>query len=170
METVHIVTAISRPDKLPTICESLIDATRSAKFLRFVWHWRFDIERSGIDYANKIKNEMLDDISDGWVWILDDDTIVHPMMFLEFESQVSDDIDAFVMHQLRSDGMILVGCPENNRVNHIDSNQAIIRRSAIDNVRMSSDYNADGQFLETVLAKCRIHYANKVLCFHNALS
>lgn len=168
METVHIITAISRPENIDKVCRTLVPATMYCKNTKFVWHWIFDIRRSGIAYAHQIKNQMVDDIQDGWVWILDDDTSVHPDIFLEFEKDIN--CDAFVVCQKRADGRILIASPENNRVDHIDSNQAIIRRSTIGDHRMTEDYAGDGYFLEAVLKDCNyIRYSDKILCYHNML-
>lgn len=163
---IHVITAITRPENLPRICMSLAKAAVEAN-IDIVWHWRFDLDKNFVG-GHKIKNDAIDDIQDGWIWILDDDTSVNPDLFLEL-SKVEEDVDALVVSQSRADGWILKAAPENSRVDAIDAGQAIIRRSAIGKNRLAEVYNGDGIFLEAVLKNCNVKYSDKILSYHNII-
>lgn len=163
---INIVTAITRPENLSNICPSLTVAAVRAD-VDIVWHWAFDLKKENIG-GQKIKNDVLDNIVDGWVWILDDDTTVHPDIFAEFKKTIGN-AQAFVVSQQRKDGYILTASPENSRVNKIDAGQAIVHRSAIGDCRLPELYNGDGIYLEEVLQNCEVVYSDKILSYHNAI-
>ena len=75
----HVLTAVSRPENLGQIAESLAVAVERAEYGvdLAVALGMFDPDRQHVG-GQALKNDMLDDIDDGWVWILDDDTLAHP--------------------------------------------------------------------------------------------
>ena len=167
----HVLTAVTRPENLDRIGQSLGDAiTASEGFVDVCWHLRFDLEQWHVG-GQKLKNDMLDEITDGWVWILDDDTKVHPQLFerLRDKLTVHPAVDALVVSQKRSDGGILLAARANVKVTLIDIGQAIMRRDLIGDERIPIDYSGDGMFLETVLAGADVIFVNDVLSLHNAL-
>lgn len=163
----HVVTAITRPSNLTLIAESLAVACARAQ-CDLVWHWRHDWDHAHIG-GQKLKNDALDAIVDGWVWFLDDDTLADariPGLIREHERVV----DAIVVEQQRADGRILPVGPEHVAVGSIDIGQAIIRRSAIADARIPEHYDGDGMFLASVLPRIRVAYLPIVASYHNALA
>src|SRR3990167_1261604 len=95
---IHALTACSRPENLTKVGLSLAHAARGHDVH---WHVRFDLEREHVG-GQAVKNRLLDEISDGWVWILDDDTIVHPDLFSRAaECAALTGIEAIVVSQRR---------------------------------------------------------------------
>jgi hypothetical protein len=157
----HILTAITRPENLPQLAQSLAPAN-----LDLVWHWRFDLARAHVG-GQALKNAMLDSITDGWVWILDDDTLAMPALFerlvvLEAEHP---DADAFAVSQLLRGGAVRHATPDALRLDHIDVGQLIIRRDAIGDTRLDLSYGGDGLWVEALVAK-----GVRVVCVDEALS
>lgn len=165
----HIITALSRPWNLNVIAGSIATAYARASEGDLTWHLRFDPERQHVG-GQALKNAMLDDIPDGWVWILDDDTLVHER-FLEVVSALADEhLDAIVVSQRRNDGRVLVASAENAVVGAIDAGQAILNRRLIAGNRIPRTYAGDGRWLEKLLWGANVLYEEDVLSLHNVLS
>jgi hypothetical protein len=164
----HIVTAITRPANLGKIAASLAAAACTAR-IDLVWHWRFDWQRDHVG-GQKLKNDALDEIDDGWVWMLDDDTIAHSEILQAWAQHARHEgVGAVVFGQSRADGRILVANEQNVRVGHIDIGQAFLRRDIIGEHRLPEHYDGDGMFLEAVLPDSGAIYDNRLLSFHNRL-
>ena len=168
MTRLHVITAITRPANLGAIAASLAAACATAR-VDLTWHWVFDWDHAHIG-GQKRKNDALDAIGDGWVWMLDDDTVAHSEILQAWLRWArTDGVDAVVFGQTRADGRILEANAEHARVGHIDIGQAIIRRDSIADTRLEEHYDADGVFLETVLPRISTIYDNRYLSFHNRL-
>jgi len=164
----HVITAITRPANLGVIAASLAAACATAR-VDVVWHWVFDWDCAHVG-GQKRKNDALDSITDGWVWMLDDDTVAHSEILQAWKSHAqSDGVDAVVFGQTRADGRVLDSGLEHARVGYIDIGQAIIRRASIADTRLEEHYDADGVFLEAVLPRIATIYDNRYLSFHNRL-
>ena len=164
----HIVTAVTRPANLGMIAASLAAAACTAR-IDLVWHWRFDWQREHVG-GQKLKNDALDAITEGWVWMLDDDTIAHSEILQAWSQHARHDgVRAVVFGQSRADGRILVADEQNVRVGHIDIGQAFLRRDIIGEHRLPEHYDGDGMFLEVVLPDSGVIYDNRLLSFHNRL-
>ena len=168
MTRLHVITAVTRPQNLGEIAASLAAASVTAG-TDVVWHWHFDLERNHIG-GQKPKNDALDTITDGWVWILDDDTIVHSEILIAWKQHAQDGATAVVFGQTRADGRTLVSGLERVRVGDIDIGQAILRRDVIGEHRLAESYEGDGVFLEAVLPNTSAIYDNRFLSFHNRLA
>jgi hypothetical protein len=163
----HVLTAVTRPENLPRLAASL---TVAAPPVEILWHWRFDPECGHIG-GHALKNAMLDEIADGWCWILDDDTVAHPLLFERLVEVIDSETEAVVVNQERADGRYLVARPEDVRPGWIDVGQAIIRRDLIGEHRMPLNDLGDGLLLEEILLSCEnVVYLNETLSYHNALS
>lgn len=166
-----VLTAVSRPWNLNVIAGSLATALARAP-VDLTWHLRFDPLREHVG-GQALKNEMLDGISDGWVWILDDDTLVHER-FLEVVAPIADahpHLDAIVVSQRRNDGRVLQASAEKAVLGEIDAGQAILSRAFIANYRIPETYAGDGVWLETLLHdRDSVVYEESVLSLHNVLS
>lgn len=164
----NVLTAVSRPENLALLADSLAIAV-SRSNVRVIWRWLFDLERENVG-GQAIKNTLLDEVPDGeWVWIVDDDTLVHEEILRLVEAFPS--YDAVVFSQTRSDGRVLPACQENVGVGGIDIGQAFLRRELIGKHRIPLDYNGDGMFLAAVLAPtANVLYHPAALSLHNAIS
>jgi hypothetical protein len=162
-ERLHVLTACSRPENLARVAESI--AAAACEPWEVCWHVRLDRAREHVG-GQALKNRMLDQITDGWVCFLDDDTVMHP----DFLTAVAENQDAHmvVVSQRRTDGRTLVAAAANMRVGHVDIGQAAIRRERIDS-SIPEHYEGDGVFLADVAATARVAYVAEVLSFHNAL-
>ncbi|HEY6206289.1 MAG TPA: hypothetical protein VIW21_09005, partial [Chthoniobacterales bacterium] len=84
----HILTAVTRPENLPKLAESLIPAATAG--VELAWHLGYDLERRHVA-GQAVKNRLLDRIGPGrdWVWILDDDNTAHPEFFRRLTETVA---------------------------------------------------------------------------------
>lgn len=128
---------------------------------------KLDQERKHVG-GQRIKNEILSSIKDGWVWVLDDDTTVHEDLFRVVSANRNH--DAVVVSQDRPDmGAVLVASRENIRVSGIDIGQAVIRREVIGDARIPETYDGDGSFLQEVLAEANVAFVEESLSLYNSL-
>jgi hypothetical protein len=160
----HILTACTRPQNLPFMAESL----RAWGSADFIWHVRFDWRGRHVG-GQAVKNKLLDEIHDGWILVLDDDTVVHPALWRTFQKHRHGDAAAIVVSQQHSVLGVLHAAHVNVMIGTIDIGQAIIRREAIGNYRIPETYAGDGEFLSAVLPSVEAVYIDEILSFHNAL-
>ena len=136
------------------------------------WHWRFDVERQNVG-GQAVKNAIIDEIRDGWVWMLDDDTVAHPDVLSTVSECLRRDLSlqAIIVGQRRNMREDLVADPGHIVPGFCDVGQAFLRRDLIGEYRIPIDYNGDGLFLHSVLkGNNRVAYLSDVLSFHNAIS
>lgn len=158
-ETLHIVTACARPDHLAAIIESL-------KPYGWVhWHVMFDIEKTAVG-GQALKNRMISEIRDGWVWVLDDDNLPSPGLLNKVRSLINsgDPTDGYIFSQTRH-GKLIPAMPP--KVGETDAAQAIIRRQAIDTF-IPHDYSGDGAWLCEIWKSKRLSLAPDVVVSYNA--
>jgi len=132
------------------------------------------------DYGHQFINDAIDLIQDGWIYVLDDDNILHEDFIQTLTSKIieSPDKRAFIFDQKVggkdfSGVDIRVANPENMRVGHIDMAQFLLRRDLIGEMRLKSgDYKADGYFIEDVYKSNPedFFFINQVLCYYNYLT
>lgn len=159
---IHVLTAVTRPENLTEIGYSLARAAQRAE-ADVVWHLRFDLEHRYVG-GQQVKNELLDGIEDGWVWVLDDDTLVHPDLFTYLDPAY----DALVVSMLLEGGL-LHAAEKNVVLGGIDIGQAIISRELIGEERILPAYDGDGRFLETLLRGVNVLYVPEELTYYNAI-
>jgi hypothetical protein len=160
----HVLTACSHPENLVRVGASV--AAVWCHPWEICWHVRFDVERQHVG-GQALKNQMLDQITDGWVCFLDDDTVLHRDWLACADTWEQDMI---VVSQLRSDGRVLAAAPENMRVGHVDIGQILVTRDAIGDLRIHEHYEGDGVFIAALAAfTSRVSYVPNVLSYHNAL-
>ncbi len=169
----HILTAVTRPHNLPEIGESIMEAKDRAPDVDLTWHRLFDRDREYVG-GQVLKNRMLNNISDGWVCILDDDTIMHHQ-FLRKVSRHADAwrkaMNAIVVSQRRTTNVVLKAAPENLKVGLVDAGQVVIRRNVIGNTRIPEYYAGDGEWIQDLLyGQPDVLFMPDVLSLHNALS
>lgn len=160
----HVLTAVTRPENLAEIGRSLERAIARAD-ADVVWHLRFDPSQEHVG-GQQIKNELLEEIEDGWIWFLDDDTLVHPDIF----THLDEDYDA-VVFSMQYDDHRLHADPKNAKHGEIDIGQAILKRALIGEDRILPLYDGDGHFLEHLLGRenARVLYIDEIRTYYNAI-
>lgn len=153
METLHVITACSRPYLISDIAKAF---DLREKNLRYAvrWHIAFQHPKQIDNHGTVKMNEMIELIpADDWVWILDDDNLVHPQFFdmlnCVFEVYANHK-KAFVFSQNRADvlGPVLKADPDNMRVGRVDTAQVVFKKSLLGPVRLPDSHVADGIFYE----------------------
>lgn len=170
MIRVHVLTACTRPDNLSRVGSSVCASAGPDFDIR--WHVAFDPQREHVG-GQGVKNRLLRQATDGWVLILDDDTLLHPGLLPRLRSTLAADtrVDMLVVAQERSDGRILTPSRETIGVGHVDIGQAVVLRSTLGELRIPELYEGDGIFLEQVCERARHPvFLDEVLSFHNALA
>lgn len=131
------------------------------------------------DYGHQFINEAIDSIKDGWVYVLDDDNVLHEDFISTLTKYISENPDkrAFIFDQ-KVDGKdftkldVRVAKPENMRVQHIDMAQFLLKRDLISDKRLRfGDYKADGYFIEEIFNTNPedFLFINQILSYYNFL-
>jgi hypothetical protein len=163
-ERLHVITACSRPENLTRVGESI--AAAACDPWEVCWHVRFDLARDHVG-GQALKNRMLDQITDGWVTVIDDDTLMHPDLLAVASAYRAKDM--LVVSQRRADGRFLAAKPENMRVGQVDIGQVVVRREFIGGARIPENYEGDGEFIAFLTAAANAAYLWNEVSFHNAL-
>ncbi len=166
----HILTAITRPENLPALAASLTGAL--AHGVAVCWHWLADSEHAAIG-GQALKNQMLDAIADGWVWVLDDDNTAHPDFFdvLSQAAREHPDARAFVLSQELPGGTVRHADAAAMRVDHVDIAQVVLRRDLIGDARLDLSYGGDGMLIEQLHRHYPTDfvYIDRPVCYYNRL-
>ena len=165
----NVLTAVSRPENLSLMADSLAAAAQRAPNVDVCWRWRFDLERRNIG-GQALKNELIEQVPSGeWVWVLDDDTLAHDdvLRLAEFYMPTC---RAIIFSQHRNERETLIARPENMVVGMCDIGQAFLQRDLIGEHRIPLDYNGDGLFLQAVLAGASVVYHPAAVSLHNSIS
>jgi len=118
--------------------------------------------------GNYQRNCALEAVTDGWVYFLDDDTLIHPELFDELAKVKT---GAVAFGQLLKDS-VRSASPATMKVCQIDMGQAAIRREVIGDTRFALGiYEADGIFIETVYNSDpdKWSFIDKPLSYYNKL-
>jgi glycosyltransferase involved in cell wall biosynthesis len=128
------------------------------------------------DFGHNLINMILDEINEGWIYILDDDNQIHPDFWKEIpDTLLNTDKKAIVFDQ-RIDYKDFTGqemriaSPENMRVSGVDSAQYILNRNLISSYRLpKGNYIADSMWAETIYNSDTqsFGFINKELCYYN---
>jgi glycosyltransferase involved in cell wall biosynthesis len=128
------------------------------------------------DFGHQIINRCIDEINSGFIYILDDDNLIHENFYERIDYFISSENKlAFVFNQK-------IGCvdftgldvrearPENMKVQKIDMAQFILHRDLIGDTKMASmDYKADGIFIENLYNEKPndFFFIDEILCYYN---
>ena len=132
------------------------------------------------DYGHQFINDTIDLIQDGWIYVLDDDNILHEDFISTLTTYILENPDkkAFIFNQ-KVDGKdftkldVRLAKPENMKVQLIDMAQFLLRRDLIGEIRLKSgDYKADGYFIEEIYKSNPedFFFINQILCYYNYLT
>lgn len=165
MQTLHILTACSRPEGLAPIARALGVPMPT---VALQWHVGFDLVCAHVG-GQAVKNRLLDSISisDGWVWVCDDDNLPHPAMLAALPLLLHDDTpDGYLFAQDRGpQGYHAVAAP---CVGRTDIAQLLIRRDAIGTHRIPESYDGDGQWIVNLYQQRALHQVADVPTYYNA--
>lgn len=164
----YIITPVSRPENLPKLEQSI---NEGFKIVKPLWHlvvdpktaW-FPIPRSAVScevcglantWGHSQRNVALDRISSGWIFILDDDTIIHPNLESVFLKAVADfpTAQVIVFQQVDKAGQVRLRARPPVRVGAIDTGSAIVRRDFIGYIRLDWQIAGDGRWYEQLYQK-----------------
>jgi glycosyltransferase involved in cell wall biosynthesis len=192
---INILTRCTRPQNLLTISKTIF-----SNLFEINWYILFDTNRvKDIDASllmeltnlgAKIKflkgesnglgmnmiNNTLDEICDGWVYILDDDNIIHPEFYNTLDEFIDDETYGVLVFNQKVDGKdfskldIREVKPENVKVGSIDSAQFLIHIDDYgDILRFNDTYVADGELIEKLFEEKKddFIFIQKELCYYN---
>ena len=183
---INIITPCSRVSNLQRIADSLTKSKYPIK-----WHIVADMDETELPLyttvdtevifcpsknlglsGNPQRNRALGNITEGYVYFLDDDNILHPDLLTTI---ALDYYHAFYFHQANRDGSIrLKASPDSvlKGVGYVDTAQFLLPADMVLNERWDNfDYCADGHFFGAVYRKFthRFLCVNKVLSYYNFL-
>ena len=198
MQKINIITRCTRIDNLYKIKESIFT---NQKFI-VKWFVIFDtsviksvdtdiiimLQECGADFrfltgqsgslGYGLINKYLDEIDSGWIYILDDDNILHEKFYESISDKMTSntDIKAFVFSQ-KVDGKdftkldIREAKPENMKLKSVDLAQFILSREIIGDCRFELRYDADGLFIEKLYKEKSDNFLfiDEVISYYNYL-
>lgn len=143
---IHVLTACSRPEGLAPIGQTLAAAPDG---LDVRWHVGYDLARQHVG-GQAVKNRLLDDISDGYVWICDDDNLPAPGFLARLLTLPPAPL--YLFGQRRPAGRCQPALPP--AVGQTDAAQLVAHISAIGGRRLPEQYDGDGHWITAVWAAC----------------
>ena len=197
---ISIITRCTRTSNLLTIKEGVLN---SPKGVNVNWHIVFDTgalkdidaevlsnltdtvnvklhfvkgQRGGLLYPEV--SDIIRTIKSGWIYLLDDDNIIHEDFYKTIKASIKNlpiaqvhIVSQLVAGRDFTGQEIRVASRENTAFQKIDIAQMVINRSIFDTHSFSANYAADGFFIEEVL---KTHgdsfvWIDKVLCHYNYL-
>ena len=182
-----IITPCSRPANLPELKASIqrmrcyqksavrwviVHDANDDEFIPCIGEaWVDEIRVKGGIFGNLQRNWGMSLVADGYVYFLDDDTLMHPdfsLCMVEYLHRLN--YAGAIIPQLLPDGTIRTNTPETVKVNQIDMAQVILKRSAI-KTQFVQQYEADGLLIEEVFNKNRTKFLfmQEVKCYYNRL-
>ena len=179
MTHLHIVTPCTRPQNISWIEWSLnIPDTQytwwivcdAPKLPQMDWPLRSQprfIRDKNSRWGNAQRNLALDQIADGWVYFLDDDTFLHPNLWPLIQNSEADFIH---FRQEHAGGKLRLKAQEVSS-GKIDSGCFVAKRSVIGDIRWElGAYDADGKFAQEVYARAQSReYHPVVASVYNAI-
>jgi len=193
-QTIHLITRSSRLENL----DKLADSIYPCDLFNINWHIIFDTNRvqdidskllskltneydaelyyrENIgDYLHTSMSDVIKSIETGWIYILDDDNIIHEDFYKTIHNEL-DDSKVYVFNQF-VDGKDFTGKdyryakPENMVVGKVDSGQFIFHRDVF-TFDIPSVYTGDGQLIEKLYDKYKadFKFIDKVISHYNYL-
>lgn len=156
------ITACSRPDNLPALAASLA-ALPNPHGYELHWWVVFDAPEAGPvpdvpgwtvhvlahrepgNWGHAQANRAMDEIRDGFVWILDDDNLAHPgLLACRYEPGTV----TLIGQQVSADS-VRVPAPS---AGNVDKAQIVADRAVVGDVRLPLDCFGDGRFVELLHA------------------
>lgn len=201
MIKINIITRCTRPEYLEEVRKSIF--TNSQSF-DITWWIGFDtlvlkdidaeilselqdentrlifIKGEDDDFGHNILNKIIDKIKDGFVYILDDDNIIHENFYKKIYEFVAENPSkkGFILSQ-QVDGkdwsgvQVRIADPENTKVQKIDMSQFMVSRDLFGTYRFDPmNYKADGILIEKIFQDHPEDFVfiRDILSYYNYLS
>jgi len=182
---IHIITPCSRPYNLKKLYESIdfscewwiIFDSKTFQFQDFKPKDGIEVEinygaiAGGVAGKNQI-NFALDRITSGWVYVLDDDNLLHPDLPKFLETFDDKKYQGLIFSQEVSKGVFRHNHSGNIKVCQIDQAQFLLKRSLIGDHRYLNSYEADGMFISKLYRENpgKFIITNEVLSYYNRLT
>jgi len=196
---INIITRCTRTSNLLTIKENVFS---SPKGVNSTWHIIFDTgalkdidaetlsqisgKNTKLHFVDGKKGGMLypetsaliETFKDGWIYLLDDDNILHEDFYASIKGSIKENPDAYVhLVSQQVDGKdftnldVRIASPKNTAYQRIDIAQMVLNRRVFDTQSFSADYAADGFFIEKVYNEHpdKFVWINNVLSHYNYL-
>ena len=191
----HVVTRCCRPENILTVAESVY-----ADGVDVTWHIVFDTSkvkeldvqilgelyrlgavlyfRDGDGWGLSNLNDILNNLSEGYVFHLDDDNLMHPDYYSTLSKYINEknNVSAFCYNQFvdKKDFTGLeyrIASPENIKVKGIDLAQYTVHTYMYKLISYGPGYTADGEFIEALynLQPSDFVFINETLCYYNYL-
>lgn len=203
MNTIHIITRCTRPNNLLTLRESIKSNINDK--IDFTWTICFDSRilkdidvellseiQNNTTYLNKVDfkylkgdfwglaqlNDIILSFSDGWVYHLDDDNILHENFSSVLNNRLNNDENDIIILSQYIGGKDFSGLdireakPKNMKVSKVDLAQWLVRVSFHKKGYLyGSGYTADGELIEKAFKeqKDKFLFINEVLSYYNYL-
>lgn len=197
----NIITPVTRPQNLPKMRDSIAAALRELADWKAIWWVCFDATHVPADIeimvdgnletrklatpsvkdgqavsasGNAQRNMALEASQSGWVYFLDDDTVLHPNLLSHISSPCHENpkISVVVTQTTNNGSVRLVAAPENMHLCAVDSGQVVMCRETIGSRRWRPmHYESDGYFIEEVYQSnpSSFVFINVGLSIYNAL-
>lgn len=163
--TLNIITSCYRMDYAKRNLDSLNPT--DCHDIKINWHFAFD--DGDYSYGSDKMNRCLDNITHGWVWILDNDNLIHPSFIKELTKILKEtDKKALVFSQVNGKK----ACPENIHIGCIDIAQYVVNREFIGDLRLSNtSYTSDCEFISTLYSwrPLEFQFIDKELIYYNEI-
>ena len=123
-------------------------------------------------FGNPLRNEFLDKFEEqftenDWVYILDDDNIIHPEWYPTIISTLQTiDMNVNFINWSQKDWVSATKTP---KVGNIDTACYMYKPKSFENIRYEMDYTADGMFAQTIYELSTPLTLMKELCYYNYL-
>lgn len=183
---IHIITPCSRPYNLKKLYESIdfscewwiIFDSKTFQFQDFKPKNGIEVEinygaiAGGVAGKSQI-NFALDRITSGWVYVLDDDNLVHPdFKHLLKWDEFTGGAQGIIFSQQLSEGAVRHNHAGNIKICQIDQAQFLLKRSLIGDRRYLNSYEADGMFISKLYRENpgKFIITNEVLSYYNRLT
>jgi glycosyltransferase involved in cell wall biosynthesis len=197
MEIINIITRCSRLTNLVQISETIFNTDR------FSIKWFIIFDRNSVsqidvstlltlqslgadisfdyslpgDHGHEMVNKTIDKINEGWIYMLDDDNILHENFYEKIYSYMSSNPNskAFIFSQ-KIGGIDFTGQdvryshPDNVKVGKIDMAQFILKRDFVGERRIPVGYYVgDGMFIEKIYQEDSkdIFFIDEILSYYN---
>jgi glycosyltransferase involved in cell wall biosynthesis len=193
-----IITRCTRTTNLLTIQQSVFNSKFDVE-----WHIIFDnsvLKDISVDLLTNLQNpntifhfvtgedgdllypqssKIVSQFTEGWVYYLDDDNIIHENFYEEISKTIESNKDkkVFIVAQ-QVNGKDFTGLyvrealPQHTKHQHIDIAQLLIKYSVFKQYSFIGDYSADGYFVEKVYSEKPewFFWDNRILSYYNYLS
>lgn len=119
----------------------------------------------GLEY---IKNNLNPSDND-WIYILDDDNIIHPSWWNNIENHLNTSSSIITWGQVWSNEIPRTEPTDNPKIATIDTSQYMVRWSVAKNLRFEHIYEADGIYAEEAAKRGSVNKIDQYLGYYNYL-